>query len=156
MKKRWFPAVSTALFAADQMMKAYAEQNLEKGSERKIAGPVVLRRVHNQGMCLNLMDQHPQTVRRISVAAAAVLTAVQLLNLPAEKNFLKKAGFSLMSAGAWSNTFDRCKREYVVDYIGIKCRNDRISGITYNLGDFCLAAGGLILTGAAVFSGEKT
>ena len=48
-----------------------------------------------------------------------------------------------MAAGAWSNTFDRCVRGHVVDYIGFRSENKKISDVTYNLGDFFIAAGGV-------------
>ena len=59
-----------------------------------------------------------------------------------------------MAAGAWSNTFDRCARGHVVDYIGFRSENKRISDVTYNLGDFFLAAGGVITLLASVFRRE--
>ena len=51
MKKILFPAGGAALFAADQILKSYAEQNLEKGEERPLTDRIVLRRVHNKGIC---------------------------------------------------------------------------------------------------------
>ena len=56
MKKKWFLIGTAGLFAADQILKTYAEQNLDKKEERKLAGPVVLRRVHNKGMCFGLLS----------------------------------------------------------------------------------------------------
>ena len=40
-----------------------------------------------------------------------------------------------MTAGAWSNTFDRWIRGYVIDYAAVKCRHQKLSKITFNLGD---------------------
>ena len=49
MKKILFPVGGAALFAADQIMKSYVEQNLEKGEERPLTDRIVLRKVHNKG-----------------------------------------------------------------------------------------------------------
>ena len=48
MKRKWFLIGTAGLFAADQLLKTYAEQNLDKQEERNVSGPVVLRRVHNK------------------------------------------------------------------------------------------------------------
>ena len=128
MKRHWFLWGSGVLFASDQILKTYAEQNLEKNEERKLTERVVLRRVNNNGMCLNLMKK---------------------------KGFWKKTALSLLAAGAWSNTFDRFIRGYVVDYIGFKCENEKVSRITYNLGDFFIGAGALLLSVTGLFERKR-
>lgn len=50
-----------------------------------------------------------------------------------------------MTAGAWSNTFDRWIRGYVIDYVGFKTKWEKITRITYNLGDFFPAAGAVLM-----------
>ena len=60
-------------------------------------------------------------------------------------SYLKKAGLSLGVAGAWSNTLDRWMRGYVVDYIGFQTSDEKLTKITYNLGDFFLAAGSILI-----------
>ena len=60
-----------------------------------------------------------------------------------------------MTAGAWSNTFDRWIRGYVIDYVGFKIRWEKITRITYNLGDFFLAAGAVLMMLSSVFHFKK-
>ena len=60
-----------------------------------------------------------------------------------------------MSAGAWSNTFDRFARGCVVDYVGFKVKDPEIAEITYNLGDFFIAAGAVVLSLCSLFSSSK-
>ena len=155
MKKLWFLGGSALLFSVDQILKSYVEQNMDKGEERKLTDRVVLRRVHNKGMCMNLLDEHPDVVRGISLGAALILTVIQTFYRFRKGGFLKGKGLSLAAAGAWSNTFDRCVRGYVVDYIGIKCKNEKVSAVTYNLGDFFIAAGGLLFLLTSLFTGKK-
>lgn len=151
MKRRWFLGESAVLFGADQLMKTYVEQNLDKGEEKKLTDRIVLRRVHNKGMCLNLLDREPDLVKYLSVFSASVLTLIYGISLTRRKGFWRKKGLALMAAGAWSNTFDRCARGHVVDYIGFRCENKKISDVTYNLGDFFIAAGGLTALLASLF-----
>lgn len=151
MKRRWFLVESAALFGADQLMKTYVEQNLDKGEEKKLTDRILLRRVHNKGMCLNLLDGEPDLVKYLSVLSASVLTLICGISLARRRQFWRKTGLALMAAGAWSNTFDRCARGHVVDYIGFRCENKKISDVTYNMGDFFLAAGGLTELLASLF-----
>lgn len=156
IRKLWSLGGAAGLFSLDQIMKSYAEQNLDKGEEKYLTDKVVLRRVHNKGMCLNLLDGQPETVKNLSLGATIVLTALQIPLLFTKGNFWKKKGFALLLSGAWSNTFDRASRGHVVDYIGFKTGNEKVSQITYNLGDFFIAAGSVILVLTALFSGRKS
>ncbi len=153
--KLWFLGGAAGLFSLDQIMKSYAEQNLDKGEEKYLTDKVVLRRVHNKGMCLNLLDGQPETVKTLSLAATIVLTVLQIPLIFTKGRFWKKMGFEFLLSGAWSNTFDRAARGHVVDYIGFKTENEKVSQVTYNLGDFFIAAGSVILVLTALFSGSK-
>ena len=155
MKKRWFLCGTGVLFTADQILKSYTEQNLDKNEERELAGPVVLRRVSNTGMCLNLLSGRPETVRAFSLAAAGFVSILYTLALFRKKGAWKKAALSMMTAGAWSNTFDRFARGHVTDYIGFKTGSKKLSSITYNLADFFLAAGTLFLSVISLTGREK-
>ena len=155
MKKILFPVGGAALFAADQIMKSYVEQNLEKGEERPLTDRIVLRKAHNIGMCLNALDQKPALVKRLSLVSTLIFTGVYLLTLFREKGFWIKKGLSLITAGAWSNTLDRCMKGYVVDYIGFRFRNEKAEAVTYNLADFFVAAGSMITAAAAAFRPKR-
>ena len=141
MKKILFPVGGAALFAADQIMKSYVEQNLEKGEERPLTDRIVLRKVHNKGMCLNALDQKPALVKRLSLVSTLIFTGVYLLTLFREKGFWIKKGLSLITAGAWSNTF--------------RFRNEKAEAVTYNLADFFVAAGSMITAAAAAFRPKR-
>ena len=80
---------------------------MDKNEEKELAGPVVLRRVANTGMCLNLLSGSPKIVRAFSLAAAGFVSLLYTLALFRKKGAWKKAALSMMTAGAWSNTFDR-------------------------------------------------
>ena len=99
MKNRWFLCGTGILFAADQILKSYIEQNLDKGEEKDLAGPIVLRRVSNTGMCLNFLSGSPGIVRAFSLAAAGFVSIFYMLALFCKKGFWKKTALSLMTAG---------------------------------------------------------
>lgn len=146
MKRRWYLTGAAVLFAGDQVLKTLVEQNLEKNEERKLAGPVVIRRVGNKGMCMGLLSGKPEAVRILSIAASAEVSISGLVSLISGKGALRKAGSWLAAAGAWSNTADRFIRGHVVDYIGFRQKNAGLASLTYNLGDFFIAAGALLIS----------
>lgn len=150
MKKRWYPAAALLLTAADQVLKTYVEQNMERGEEKFSGGPVVLRRVENRGLPLNLLSGRPEVVKALSGTAAGFVTVLYLLSLAKKSGCVLRTGLTLVTAGAWSNTFDRFARGYVVDDIGFRGKNETLSRITYNLADFFIAAGSLLLLPAAL------
>lgn len=119
---------------------------MDKGEEKPLTEHVVLRRVSNPGMCLNLLADKPGIVKWLSLAAAGTVSFLYALALFRKKGFWKKKALSLMTAGAWSNTFDRFTRGHVADYIGFKCKNKKLSSITYNLADFFISAGAAFLS----------
>lgn len=141
MRIKWFLIIPAALACLDQLFKTAVEQKMEKGEERRFICASVLRRVENRGMSMNLLSERPDVVKKFSIAAVILVSVAQMFCVLRKKCFLLKGGLSLMAAGAWSNTFDRIFRGYVVDYIGFKFKNEKISTITYNLADFFIAAG---------------
>ena len=152
MSRKWSLIETAGLFAADQLFKTYAEQNLDKKDERKLAGVLVLRRVHNKGLCMGLLSENQAAVKWLSLAASCIVTVCQTIVSFRRKGFWKKKGLALMTAGAWSNTFDRFARGYVVDYIGFDIKDPKTAKITYNLGDFFITAGAVILSLRSLFS----
>ena len=91
MKRRWYLLGSAGLCAGDQILKSLTEKKQDEKEERKLAGPVVLRRVSNKGMCLGLLSGQPETVRILSLAASAAVTVSAGAALLFRKGFLKKA-----------------------------------------------------------------
>ena len=80
-------------------------------------GKLLLRRYHNKGAFLNLGEKNPQLVAAISVG----MTVFALLLFISTFSFLGKGmlrwGLTMLLGGAFSNTYDRLKRKYVVDYV---------------------------------------
>ena len=55
-----------------------------------------------------------------------------------------KLGLSLLLGGAFSNTYDRFTREYVVDYFSFCSPWKGLNRIVFNISDFCIIIGSLI------------
>lgn len=135
-------SITACLAMLDITMKSVIEGYLKQGEERTaLGGKVILRKVYNKGFCLNILKDKPEIVKYTSAYAAVILTIYQLFTLLRKGRFGKKVGLSLLTAGAWSNTFDRWFRGYVIDYVGFEARKEKLARLTYNLADFFIAAG---------------
>lgn len=148
--------LTLSLTLIDILCKSYVEGYMSKGEERSFYdGKVKLRKVYNKGVCFNLLERHQDVVKGLSAAVTMLLTIYQLITLMRKRHYLKKAGLSLMAAGAWSNTFDRLIRGYVIDYVGFQTKWKKITEITYNLGDFFLLAGSIFMMLSSIFHSQK-
>ena len=137
-----FMSMTLILVLVDIVIKFYVEGNIARGEKREILdGKVEVRKEYNEGFALNLMDEKPQAVRVVSAYTSVLLTIFQCLTLLQKKRVGRKFGLSLMTAGAWSNTFDRWVHKYVIDYIGFQTKSEKVNQLTFNLGDFFLIIG---------------
>lgn len=136
-----------SLFTADGIVK----HHVEKGSIReKRKGKVVLKKYHNKGAMLNIGEKHQHTVAVLSVAFASFVTGVFVATLGKKGKVLLKTGLAFILGGAYSNTYDRLRRKYVVDYISfdLKAGNklaDRFKKIVFNISDFAIIIGSMFL-----------
>ncbi len=119
--------LSAAVGAADEMIK----RNIKNVP------------VKNKGFAMNRFDDHQRVVAGVSAAMTAGAAAA-LICLPKEY----RPGLSLILGGALSNTRDRLVRKYVVDYL-------KIGRVYYNLSDFAIFAGAVLLVLASAEGGEK-
>lgn len=141
-----FMCLTLSLTLIDIAIKFYVEGFMKKGEEYALfKGKVKIRRVHNKGMSLNLLEDRPEVVKISSAFVTVLVTIYQLIILMKKGNTSKKIGLSLMTAGAWSNTFDRWVRGYVVDYVGFRTKWKKITDITYNIGDFFIIVGSFFM-----------
>lgn len=140
----------------DLGVKQYIEKYMKGEEERSIwHRRGILRKVHNKGMMMNRLERHPLFVQLASVFAAGVLLIIQAVILKTPGREKEKMGIALMSAGAVSNTYDRLKRGYVVDYLAIKTKHKKITNITFNLGDVAIFAGAVLALFGACFDKGK-
>lgn len=70
------------LFVIDFLFKESVEEHLRLGEERSILrGKVLLRRVHNEGMALNLFDRYPKVVKWVSAVIYGVMSIYYIVLL---------------------------------------------------------------------------
>lgn len=148
--------ITLILALVDIVLKSSVEGALTQKEERTaFKEKLIIRKVYNKGFSLNVMDDKPEAVRYVSAYMTVTMIIYQMFTLLKKGCIFKRIGVSLMSAGALSNTFDRWIRGYVIDYIALPVKNERIKKLTFNLADICLLAGGALVTVASVVAALK-
>lgn len=147
--------VVLGIFLGDTAIKNRVEKYTQvsgkvQREKQILGGKLLLRRHHNRGAMLNLGERKRPLVAAISVAMTIVLTVVFLLSLGQRGNHLLRLGLSLLLGGSFSNTYDRIRRKYVVDYVSFGVKWEPLRKIIFNISDFCIIVGALIFALAAV------
>lgn len=140
------------IYAVDQKIKEECEEKLESGKSKDILGGharLILH--HNYGSAGNMGAGNPKRVKIISVVLTMVVAATFAFSVFDGWNRAIKCGLSLVLGGAFSNTYDRLKHGYVIDYIGFNHGPQSIRRLIWNIADFSIIIGAII----AVMSGSK-
>ncbi|MDE5680708.1 MAG: signal peptidase II [Lachnospiraceae bacterium] len=138
-----FIGIAAAVFAADLVIKSRVEKS--GGLPRNVwKGRIVLQKYHNKGAMLNFGEKKQGLVAAASVLLTFLVLAVFILSFGQRGNNLLRTGLALLLGGAFSNTYDRLKRRYVVDYISFQVKWKRFADIVFNLSDFCIMVGAMI------------
>ena len=141
------------LLCADVIFKKQVEEELNPGEERELPfGKIVVRKVYNRGFLLNLFERYPAAVKWASLFAGAGVLLWDCLTFAKKRNYIRKLGMTLVSAGAASNLFDRLTQGKVVDSIGWRSEQKCPGRITANLGDIYLACGSALVMAGEILS----
>lgn len=135
------------IFLGDLLVKNYIERTGVEGRIRELlGGKILLKKYHNRGMMLNLGQRKRQVVAGISLMIVVIALPLFVITLGQRGNPLLRVGFSLLLGGAFSNTYDRLCRKYVVDYLSFGVRWKWFRKIVFNLSDFCIIIGAIMIT----------
>ncbi len=138
--------LAAGIFLLDLMLKNRIEKTMDEGGEIPFCkGRVLIRRYHNKGAFLDLGEKKQGVVAGLSLFLTLCMTVVFLATVTFRGNSTLKAGLAFLLGGAYSNTYDRLTRKYVVDYISFPVKNKRFCRIVFNLADFCIVIGALLL-----------
>ena len=100
---------------------------------------------HNYGAFLNAGDKKPFFVKLISIMLTLGMTAVFVLSFTKFGSAQLRCGLAFLLGGAYSNTYDRIKRGYVVDYLNFPKLPGKIKNIVFNISDFCIIIGACLI-----------
>lgn len=140
-----YVAVILGIFGIEFGIKEYVEKNKTEGITEKRPGSFLLiRKHHNRGAVLNMGENRRRLVAGLSVALTVFATIVFGITLSMAGRELLKWGLALLLGGAYSNTYDRLVRKYVVDYVSFDVPIKGLRRIIFNIGDFCIMIGALL------------
>lgn len=141
-----YAVLATAIFILDMGIKNWVERECTEGEERKIGkGLLLLRKHHNKGAFLNAGEGKSTLVALLSIALTLTMTVVFLTTFSFRGSRLLKVGLAMLLGGAYSNTYDRIHRRYVVDYVSFPVKNEAVRRIIFNISDFCIMIGALCM-----------
>lgn len=131
------------------MLELFVKNQVEKKgkigvTKELFGGKILIRKHHNQGIVLNKGQKRQRCVAMVSFLLTMSLSVFALF-LGDKGNALMKTGLSLMLGGAFNNTYDRLFRKYVVDYLSFGVKSERFRRIIFNLSDFCIIIGAILL-----------
>lgn len=145
--------ITAAIFIGDFFIKNHMERTLKAGEEEKrLKGFIRLRIHHNKGAFLNAGEKKRSLVAAVSLLLTLAIMVVFIMTLGRKGSPMLKTGLSMLLGGAFSNTYDRMKRKYVVDYLSFGVKWKWLSGIIFNISDFGIMIGAMIV---ALASGNK-
>lgn len=145
--------ITAAIFIGDFFIKNHMERTLKAGEEEKrLKGFIRLRIHHNKGAFLNAGEKKRSLVAAVSLLLTLAIMVMFIMTLGRKGSTMLKTGLSMLLGGAFSNTYDRMKRKYVVDYLSFGVKWKWLSGIIFNISDFGIMIGAMIV---ALASGNK-
>lgn len=137
--------IVAAVFFGDLWIKNHMEKYLAEDDERKVLGGCLLiRRHHNRGLPLNFASKRRPLVAALSAVMVIFTLILLILSFGQRGSKLLRVGLSLLLGGGFSNTYDRLKRKYVVDYVSFNVKWKGLRKIVFNCSDFCILIGALL------------
>lgn len=138
--------LAAGIFILDLILKNQIEKTMVEGKEKPFCkGRLLIKRYHNKGAFLDLGEKKQGVVACISLLLTLCMTVIFLSTFTFRGNSTLKAGLAFLLGGAYSNTYDRLVRKYVVDYVSFPVKNERLRRIVFNLSDFCIMIGAVLL-----------
>lgn len=137
----WF-MLAAGVFLIDYMIKKWAEENLKGKGRRKIGKTgCSLILLHNTGFAGSKMKDKPEVVKTVH-GAVLVIFGILCVTLGYFKkgNKLTSFGLALILGGGASNLYDRLKKGYVTDYLGLPVAKK----LVFNISDLCIFAGAVL------------
>ncbi|MBS6722901.1 MAG: signal peptidase II [Clostridiales bacterium] len=136
-----------AVIAGETLIKQYIYRSEEKGKKMwKLPGGIEIRRLENAGAATGILAKHPKELKYGSGGILAFCGCLLLAESRKNRVTVRGTGLALLLGGGLCNFMDRVKKGTVTDYIRFtKCPVAGIRKLVFNVSDFCIIIGGLLL-----------
>ena len=130
---------------AEWKLKGYFEGVYDFKEQKLVFKDCIrLRKYHNHGAFLNMMEKKKKLLHVISIIFTLIIAVFFLFTLCRKGNRILKLGLAFLLGGAFNNTYDRLSRDYVVDYFSFCSPWDGLNKVVFNISDFCIILGTLL------------
>lgn len=137
--------IAIAVFLTEHRVKNWIETTKTLNEPVDTACPyVVVHPHHNKGTAGGKLVTKQKLIAGIALIFTLLCTLFFVVTLTHAGRNLLKLGLALLLGGAFSNTYDRLKRKYVVDYIQFRYAN-KLGRYIYNISDFAILIGALLI-----------
>ena len=137
--------ITAGIFFGDLWIKNRIEKADGENFPRFCAGnKIILKKYHNTGAMLNFGASKRAAVTAVSVFFTVLAGIAFVFSLGQRGNNALRVGLALLLGGSFSNTYDRLKRKFVVDYLSFHVKWRGFQRIVFNFSDFCIIIGSLL------------
>ena len=137
-----YVAITILIFFVEFAIKFFVEKLADDNKRIPIFdGKMYLTKYHNEGAFLNFGQGKRVAIKYISLVLTGGCLLVFVFTLGRRGKHLLKLGLSFLLGGAFSNTYDRMVRKYVVDYVGFNVKNKKFANTIFNISDFFIIIG---------------
>lgn len=143
--------ISAAIFFSELKIKNHIDE-APKQNKELCNGHIIITKLHNKGITLGHLSSKPGLMKVLISAALLVVYIFYIPVLFKKGHLPMKLGFGIFLGGAWSNFYDHFSKGYVVDYI--KLSHGPVKKIVFNLADFFIAAGAVIISICSLLSSK--
>lgn len=141
-----YALLAMAVFVLDLLIKNHIERTKAEGEVKPACGGrLLIRRYHNRGAFLDIGEHRRELMAVLSLVLTLGATVLFLVTFTYRGSGMLRAGLALLLGGAYSNTYDRLARKYVVDYVSFPVKNQKIRNVVFNISDFCIMIGALLM-----------
>ena len=140
-----YAGIVIVIFALELLIKGIVEKRGKTGVTKAVCnGKILIRKHHNKGFMLNIGQKKQKVVAATSFVLCILLTGFMFF-CGGRYNGMIKSGLSMVLGGAYSNTYDRLFRKYVVDYFSIGAKGTELRRVIFNIADMCIMIGTLLV-----------
>lgn len=146
MRVLGYLGLASVICGSDLAIKETVKKKVGENSQKYILDDkVILTKFYNRGAALGVLQENPEWLRAITIFGVGSLAGAMAFACGQKGHHLKKIGLSMMLGGASSNAYERLKFGKVTDYIKFNVENKKLRNIIYNLGDFAIFSGTMLL-----------